>query len=96
VIAPTPENLERARCQLRLDADGELRGDVEDIAAALDAAELRGFDRAVNETAIASIHKAVAAERAAIVRWLRDQDWGDASVAIEAGDHHPKETPDAV
>lgn len=68
------------------------------IAAALDAAEQRGFSRAVNETAIASIHKAVAAERAAIVRRLREwasvgrvataDDYAD---EFEAGDHHPKE-----
>lgn len=39
--------------------------------AEINAAEQRGFDRAVNETAIASIHKAVAAERASVVAWLR-------------------------
>lgn len=70
-MTPTLANLERARCQLRPDADGELRGDVEDIAAALDAAELRGHTRAVESTALASIHKAVAAERAAVVAFLR-------------------------
>ena len=69
--------------------------------ADIDAAELRGHTRAVNSTAILSIHKAVAAERAAVVAWLRDG--GDACTTvgreymrsaadeIEAGDHHPKE-----
>lgn len=68
------------------------------IAAALDAAEQRGFSRAVNETAIASIHKAAAAERAAIVVFLRVGAALDPSSplagyadAIERGDHHPKE-----
>jgi hypothetical protein len=37
----------------------------------LGAAILEGHRRAVEETAIASIHKAVAAERAAVVTWLR-------------------------
>lgn len=66
--------------------------------AALAAAELRGHTRAVNETAIASIHKAVDAEREAIVSWLCE--WAsvgrvataeDYAEEIEAGDHHPKE-----
>ena len=69
--------------------------------AELDAAEQRGFDRAVHSTAIASIHKAVAAERAAIVAWLRTAAAGCGAYSgasfdiaagkIEAGDHHPKE-----
>jgi hypothetical protein len=49
--------------------------DVGDIARALDAAReegiLEGHRRAVEGTAIASIHKAVAAERAEVVAWLR-------------------------
>lgn len=81
--------------------------DAEGFAHILDAAEQRGFDRAVNETAIASIHKAVAAERAAIVAWLHsapctaaghDPRWceacerrSDLAHAIERGEHHPKE-----
>lgn len=73
---------------------------VRDIAEAIAAAELRGHQRAVEETAIASIHKAVAAERAAVVKRLREwasvgrvataDDYAD---EIEAGDHHPKERP---
>ena len=74
-----------------------------DIAEAIAAAELRGHTRAVNETAIASIHKAVAAERAAVVAWLRldSEESTNDTVAytaarladeIERGDHHfPKE-----
>jgi hypothetical protein len=69
-------------------------------AEALDAAELRGHTRAVESTAIASIHKAVAAERAAVVKWLRRvanvgrvataDDYAD---EIEAGDHHKETKP---
>ena len=65
------------------------------IAEAIAAAEVRGHTRAVESTAIASIHKAVAAERAAVVRRLREwasvgrvataDDYAD---EIEAGDHH--------
>ena len=68
------------------------------IAEAIAAAELRGHTRAVQETAIASIHKAVAAERAAIVMRLREwasvgrvataDDYAD---EIEAGDHHKEQ-----
>ncbi len=73
---------------------------IADVARILDAAELRGHTRAVNETAIHSVHKAVAAERAAVVKWLRrraDGVWhGSAETAvnaeanaIEQGEHHP-------
>lgn len=66
------------------------------VVAALDAAEQRGFDRAVNETAIASIHKAVAAERAAVVAELRadldrllstmgDRNVGELTAALAQG-----------
>ena len=96
------ENQDRARLIVpgdpRMPPDrsaGELR---HVVTLALDAAELRGFDRAVQETAIHSVHKAVAAERAAVVAWLREwasvgrvahaDDYAD---EIEAGDHHPKE-----
>ena len=70
---------------------------VRDIAEAIAAAEERGHTRAVQETAIASIHKAAAAERAVIVKRLREwasvgrvataDDYAD---EIEAGDHHAK------
>lgn len=86
---PTPEQIALAR---------RVPYSVRDIAEAIAAAELRGHTRAVQETAIASIHKAVAAERAAVVAWLRRvsnvgrvataDDYAD---EIEAGDHHPKE-----
>lgn len=75
-----------------------------DIAEAIAVSEERGHTRAVNETAIASIHKAVAAERAAVVAWLWTQSkltvqrggghfasFESAAINIEAGDHHPKE-----
>ena len=116
------ENQDRARLIVpgdpRMPPDrsaGELR---HVVTLALDAAELRGHTKAVEETAIHSIHKAVAAERAAIVAFLR----AGAAVAdhqieechpedytslrwereacinyarqIEAGEHHPKETPE--
>lgn len=67
-------------------------------SAAIAAAELRGHTRAVQETAILSVHKAVAAERAAIVAWLRTAaaecgaysgvSFDIAAGKIEAGDHH--------
>ena len=66
--APTPDNLARAETALW---GPSATPTVTLVAEALDAAELRGHTRAVNETAIASIHKAVAAERAAIVACLR-------------------------
>ena len=68
------------------------------LARCFDAAEIRGHQRAVKETAGHSVHKAVRAEREAIVAWLRDG--GDActtvgreymrtaAAAIEAGHHH--------
>ena len=69
------ENQDRARLIVpgdpRMPPDrsaGELR---HVVTLALDAAELRGHTKAVEETAIHSIHKAVAAERAAIVAFLR-------------------------
>ena len=68
------------------------------IAEAIAEAEVRGHARAVESTALASIHKAVAAERAAVVKRLREwasvgrvataDDYAD---EIEAGDHHAKE-----
>ena len=72
------------------------------VAHALDAAELRGHTRAVQETAIASIHKAVAVERAAVVEWLRldSEESTNDTVAytaarladeIERGDHHKEQ-----
>jgi hypothetical protein len=106
---PTPENFARAAdmlghavsCMMR---DGDcscfLHSRCTAFARALDAAELRGHTRAVNETAIASIHKAVAAERAACVRRLREwasvgrvataNDYAD---EIERGDHREETTP---
>lgn len=85
-MTPTPEQIAIAK---------RVPYSVRDIAEAIAAAELRGHTRAVQETAIASIHKAVAAERAAIVRRLREwasvgrvataDDYAD---EIEAGDHH--------
>jgi len=74
-------------------------------ARALDAAELRGHTRAVEETAIASVHKAVAAERAAVVAWLRESAMSDdfdgyemrllqeRANLIERGDHREEPTP---
>lgn len=74
-----------------------------DIARVLDEAELRGHKRACEETAIHSIHKAVAAERAAIVAYLRTAAAGCgaysgasfeiAAGVIERGEHRPAEKP---
>lgn len=71
------------------------------IAEAIAAAELRGHQRAVEETAIASIHKAVAAERAAVVAWLRTAAAGCGAYSgvsfdiaagkIEAGAHRKEQ-----
>ena len=88
-MTPTPEQIALAK---------RVPYSVRDIAEAIAAAELRGHTRAVQETAIASIHKAVAAERGAVVKRLRKwasvgrvataDDYAD---EIEAGDHHSKE-----
>lgn len=93
---PTADNRARAHAWLT-QGHSDLHAS---LAAMLDAAELRGHQRAVSETAIASVHKAVAAERAAVVRHLREwasvgriasaDDYAD---EIERGDHHPKDTP---
>lgn len=86
-MTPTPEQIALAR---RVPYSSAA------IAEAIAAAELRGHTRAVQETAILSVHKAVAAERAAVVKRLREwasvgrvataDDYAD---EIEAGDHHP-------
>jgi hypothetical protein len=109
---PTPENFARAADMLGgmsvrhpIPYMGNVpltigRGVIEVVAEALDAAELRGHTRAVEETAIASIHKAVEAERAACVRRLREwasvgrvataNDYAD---EIERGDHREETKP---
>ena len=60
------------------------------IARALDAALAEGHRRAVEETAIASVHKAVAAEREAVVDYLRSggKAWEYAANDVEEGKHH--------
>ena len=75
-MTPTPEQIALAR---------RVPYSVRDIAEAIAAAELRGHTRAVQETAIASIHEAVAAERAAIVRRLRE--WASVGRVATADDY---------
>ena len=72
--------------------------EVDRLQAEVDAALAEGHRRAVEETAIASVHKAVAAEREAVVAYLRfpkGTEGSDAVLAcrlvaswIEAGKHH--------
>ena len=91
-MTPTPEQLALAT---------RVPYSVRDIAEAIAEAEERGHTRAVESTAIASIHKAVAAERAAVVKWLRvaaaecgaysGVSFDIAAGKIEAAEHHPKE-----
>lgn len=108
---PSPENISRAQLDILcpLACIGGCLCNLDQrrywYARALDAAELRGHTRAVEETAIASIHKAVAAERAAVVAWLhaevdaalsmrmpaRASTFLAAAEAIERGDHRPEE-----
>jgi hypothetical protein len=114
---PTPENFARAADMLGgmsvrhpIPYMGNVpltidRSVIDGVAEALDAAELRGHRRAVNETAILSIHKAVAAERAAVVAYLntlatlyKEPIPGfilGAAQVIERGLHHPKEPANA-
>lgn len=100
---PSEWAMQEASDHLSRERDGTHYGDVRDLARALDAAEARGFRRAMESTAIASVHKAVATERAAVVTYLRrpclddahDDRWcpacgprlEDADI-IEASEHH--------
>ena len=83
-MTPTPEQIALAK---------RVPYSVRDIAEAIAEAEERGHTRAVESTAIASIHKAVAAERAAVVAHLRTggRTANEYADAIEARDHHARE-----
>lgn len=84
-MTPTPEQIALAK---------RVAYSSRDIAEAIAAAELRGHTRAVQETAIHSVHKAVAAEREAVVAFLRvgaaldpRSPLAGYADAIESGDH---------
>ena len=66
-----------------------LVAEVRRLQAEVDAALVEGHRRAVEETAIASVHKAVEAERAAVVAYLRSggKAWEYAANDVEEGKH---------